>query len=74
MSKANKVLVIERVIESLGLLAIRNSLVWTVEKCGISGAQKEWINTGLEMVTKTSLLILDSSTSGLDSSNNAPCV
>lgn len=74
MSKANKVLVIERVIESLGLLAIRNSLVWTVEKHGISGAQKERINTGLEMVTKTSLLILDSSTSGLDSSNNGPCV
>ncbi|RVW27541.1 ABC transporter G family member 28 [Vitis vinifera] len=41
LPKAEKVLVIERVIESLGLQAVRDSLVGTVEKRGISGGQRK---------------------------------
>ncbi|XP_010935863.2 ABC transporter G family member 28 isoform X2 [Elaeis guineensis] len=70
MSKADKVLVVERVIESLGLQAIRDSLVGTVEKRGISGGQRKRVNVGLEMVMEPSLLILDEPTSGLDSSSS----
>uniref|UniRef100_A0A803N4U2 ABC transporter domain-containing protein n=1 Tax=Chenopodium quinoa TaxID=63459 RepID=A0A803N4U2_CHEQI len=70
LPKADKVLVVERVIEALGLQAIRDSLVGTVEKRGISGGQRKRVNVGLEMVMEPSLLILDEPTSGLDSSSS----
>ncbi|KAJ0089186.1 hypothetical protein Patl1_32135 [Pistacia atlantica] len=70
MSKPDKVLVIERVIESLGLQTVRDSLVGTVEKRGISGGQRKRVNVGIEMVIEPSLLILDEPTSGLDSSSS----
>ncbi|GKV48435.1 hypothetical protein SLEP1_g55249 [Rubroshorea leprosula] len=71
MPKADKVLVLERVIESLGLQAIRDSLVGSVEKRGISGGQRKRVNVGLEMVMEPSLLILDEPTSGLDSASSS---
>ncbi|KAM7264653.1 hypothetical protein ACFE04_002336 [Oxalis oulophora] len=70
MPKPDKVLVIERTIESLGLQLIRDSLVGTVEKRGISGGQRKRVNVGLEMVMEPSLLILDEPTTGLDSSSS----
>jgi ABC-type multidrug transport system ATPase subunit len=70
MSKADKVLVVERVIESLGLQAVRDSLVGTVEQRGISGGQRKRVNVGLEMVMEPSVLILDEPTSGLDSASS----
>ncbi|KAK3226542.1 hypothetical protein Dsin_006404 [Dipteronia sinensis] len=70
MLKADKVLVIERVIESLGLQAVRDSLVGTVEKRGISGGQRKRVNVGMEIVMEPSLLILDEPTTGLDSSSS----
>ncbi|KAK2658095.1 hypothetical protein Ddye_011147 [Dipteronia dyeriana] len=68
--KADKVLVIERVIVSLGLQAVRDSLVGTVEHRGISGGQRKRVNVGMEMVMEPSLLILDEPTTGLDSSSS----
>ncbi|ERM94849.1 ABC transporter G family member 28 isoform X1 [Amborella trichopoda] len=70
MPKADKVLVVERVVEALGLQNVRDSLVGTVEKRGISGGQRKRVNVGLEMVMEPSLLILDEPTSGLDSSSS----
>ncbi|KAL9252066.1 putative white-brown complex homolog protein 30, partial [Drosera capensis] len=70
LPRAEKVLVVERVIESLGLQSVRGSLVGTVEKRGISGGQRKRVNVGLEMVMEPSLLILDEPTSGLDSSSS----
>ncbi|XP_052309368.1 ABC transporter G family member 28 isoform X2 [Populus trichocarpa] len=70
LPKPEKVLVVERVIEALGLQAVRDSLVGTVEKRGISGGQRKRVNVGLEMVMEPSLLILDEPTSGLDSSSS----
>ncbi|KAF5941340.1 hypothetical protein HYC85_022507 [Camellia sinensis] len=70
LPKAYRVLVVERVIESLGLQHVRDSLVGTVEKRGISGGQRKRVNVGLEMVMEPSLLILDEPTSGLDSSSS----
>lgn len=57
MSQAEKVLVVERVIESLGLQPVRDSLVGTVEQRGISGGQRKRVNVGLEMVMEASVLI-----------------
>lgn len=71
MPKAEKVLVVERVIVSLGLSNVRGSIVGTVEKRGISGGQRKRVNVGLEMVMEPSLLILDEPTSGLDSSSSS---
>lgn len=68
--KADRFLVVERVIESLGLEGVRNSLVGTVEKRGISGGQRKRVNVGLEMVMEPSLLLLDEPTSGLDSASS----
>ncbi|KAM3302812.1 hypothetical protein P3S67_013842 [Capsicum chacoense] len=70
LPKPEKVLVVERVIESLGLQPVRDSLVGTVEKRGISGGQRKRVNVGLEMVMEPSLLILDEPTSGWDSSSS----
>ncbi|KAH7542667.1 hypothetical protein FEM48_Zijuj02G0098400 [Ziziphus jujuba var. spinosa] len=70
LPKPEKVLVVERVIEALGLQAVRDSLIGTVEKRGISGGQRKRVNVGLEMVMEPSLLILDEPTSGLDSSSS----
>ncbi|KAF7804438.1 putative white-brown complex-like protein 30 [Senna tora] len=71
LPKPDKVLIIERVIESLGLQAVRDSIVGTVEKRGISGGQKKRVNVGLEMVMEPSLLILDEPTTGLDSASSS---
>ncbi|KAG8091729.1 hypothetical protein GUJ93_ZPchr0012g20518 [Zizania palustris] len=70
MSKSDKIVVLERVIGSLGLQEIRNSLVGTVEKRGISGGQRKRVNVGIEMVMEPSLLILDEPTTGLDSASS----
>uniref|UniRef100_A0A0E0BB17 ABC transporter domain-containing protein n=1 Tax=Oryza glumipatula TaxID=40148 RepID=A0A0E0BB17_9ORYZ len=70
MSKSDKIIVLERVIGSLGLQEIRNSLVGTVEKRGISGGQRKRVNVGIEMVMEPSLLILDEPTTGLDSASS----
>ncbi|KAK6942790.1 ABC transporter family G domain [Dillenia turbinata] len=70
MPKPDKVLVVERVIECLGLQNVRDSLVGTVEKRGISGGQRKRVNVGLEMVMEPSLLILDEPTTGLDSASS----
>ncbi|KAL6582321.1 ABC transporter G member 28 [Orobanche minor] len=70
MPKPDKVLVVERVIESLGLQVVRDSLVGTIEKRGISGGQRKRVNVGQEMVMEPSLLILDEPTSALSSSSS----
>ncbi|KAH6838256.1 P-loop containing nucleoside triphosphate hydrolases superfamily protein [Perilla frutescens var. hirtella] len=70
LPKPDKVLIVERVIDSLGLQAIRGSLVGTVEKRGISGGQRKRVNVGIELVMEPSLLFLDEPTSGLDSSSS----
>ncbi|CAI0442697.1 unnamed protein product [Linum tenue] len=70
LPKAEKVLIVERAIESLGLQAVRSSVVGTVEKRGISGGQRKRVNVGLEMVMEPSLLLLDEPTSGLDSASS----
>ncbi|XP_074276383.1 ABC transporter G family member 24-like isoform X2 [Silene latifolia] len=70
LPRADKVLILERVIMNLGLQEVRDSLVGTVEERGISGGQRKRVNVGLEMVMEPSLLFLDEPTSGLDSSSS----
>ncbi len=70
MPMYERVLVVERIIQALGLGGIRDSRVGTVENRGISGGQRKRVNVGLELVIEPSLLILDEPTSGLDSTSS----
>ncbi|BBN06086.1 protein MpABCG24 [Marchantia polymorpha subsp. ruderalis] len=70
MPKRERVLVVERIINTLGLHSIRDSLVGTVERRGISGGQRKRVNVAMELVIEPSLLILDEPTSGLDSTSS----
>ena len=70
MPRYERVLLVERTIQALGLGSIRDSVVGTVEKRGISGGQRKRVNVGLELVIEPSLLILDEPTSGLDSTSS----
>ena len=70
MPRYERVLVVERTIQALGLGSIRDCIVGTVEKRGISGGQRKRVNVGLELVIEPSLLILDEPTSGLDSTSS----
>lgn len=58
--------VTEYVMENLGLMYVRDKIVGSVEKRGISGGQRKRCNIGMEIVTLPSLLIMDEPTSGLD--------
>lgn len=58
--------VVSFVIDKLGLTAIADKVVGSVERRGISGGQRKRVNIGMEVVTLPSLLIMDEPTSGLD--------
>jgi ABC-type multidrug transport system ATPase subunit/Ca2+-binding EF-hand superfamily protein len=62
-------LIIEDVISLLELSHIRDSVVGSVDKRGISGGQRKRVNIGLELVADPSILFLDEPTSGLDSTS-----
>jgi ABC-type multidrug transport system ATPase subunit len=59
--------IVEDVIEILDLNRIRDSIVGSPEKRGISGGQKKRVNIGMELVAYPRVLFLDEPTSGLDS-------
>jgi ABC-type multidrug transport system ATPase subunit len=59
--------IVEDVIEILDLGRIRDSIVGSPEKRGISGGQKKRVNIGMELVAYPRVLFLDEPTSGLDS-------
>lgn len=57
---------VQYVIDALGMTAVADKIVGTVERRGISGGQRKRVNIGMEVVTLPSLLIMDEPTSGLD--------
>ena len=68
-SKSKRKQIVEDVIHLLELENIRNSVVGSVEKGGISGGQRKRVNIGMELVADPSILFLDEPTSGLDSAS-----
>ena len=59
--------IVEDVVEILDLGRIRDTVVGSPEKRGISGGQKKRVNIGMELVAYPRVLFLDEPTSGLDS-------
>jgi len=61
--------VVEEVLEDLGLLHIRNSLIGNYSRRGISGGERKRVSVASELVIRPSLLFLDEPTSGLDATS-----
>jgi len=58
---------VKRVLVELGLTNVRNTLIGSALKRGVSGGQRKRASLGQEMLTKsTKILFLDEPTSGLD--------
>lgn len=68
-------MLVNQVIEELGLEDCRDSIIGDEEKRGISGGQRKRVNIGIELVSDPSVLFLDEPTSGLDASAaNEVCI
>eukprot|EP00392_Amoebophrya_sp_AT5.2_P006901 g6913.t1 len=61
-------LAVEETLRILEIAHIRDSVVGSVEKKGISGGEKKRVSMAVEMVAKPRILFLDEPTSGLDAS------
>lgn len=59
-----KVEMVERVIQTLGLEKVRDVRIGDGEKRGISGGEMRRVSIGLELVARPDVLILDEPTSG----------
>ena len=60
---------VDRAVQLLGLVEVRNQLVGNEESRGVSGGQRKRVNIGLELVADPWILFLDEPTSGLDASS-----
>eukprot|EP01012_Entosiphon_sulcatum_P003087 TRINITY_DN10857_c0_g1_i1.p1 TRINITY_DN10857_c0_g1~~TRINITY_DN10857_c0_g1_i1.p1 ORF type:complete len:635 (-),score=101.27 TRINITY_DN10857_c0_g1_i1:175-2079(-) len=59
--------IVESIIQALGLSHIRKSKVGSVVVRGVSGGERRRVSIGVELVSQKPLIFLDEPTSGLDS-------
>ncbi|KAG0604531.1 hypothetical protein M758_10G178300 [Ceratodon purpureus] len=58
---------VDEIIKQMGLDHVRNTVIGSPEKRGISGGERKRVCVGMELLTHPQLLFLDEPTSGLDS-------
>lgn len=66
-SKSERLTRIDRLLADFGLFNVRDNLIGTSMKKGVSGGQKRRVSVAAQLVTGPRLLFLDEPTSGLDS-------
>lgn len=71
MPKAKKLDRVEKVMESLDLMHIKDSIIGDELRRGISGGQRKRVNVAMELVMDPALICLDEPTSGLDSTSSS---
>ncbi|KAL5346385.1 hypothetical protein ACLOAV_008655 [Pseudogymnoascus australis] len=57
---------VDQLIEALGVVDVRDTLVGDHERRGVSGGERKRISIGIELIAAPHVLILDEPTSGLD--------
>ncbi|KAF5633056.1 ATP-binding protein cassette [Fusarium sp. NRRL 52700] len=67
LSKRERIVRINNLLESFGLVEQANTLIGTPIRKGISGGQKRRVGVASQLITSPKLLFLDEPTSGLDS-------
>ncbi|KAF5025872.1 hypothetical protein F66182_2041 [Fusarium sp. NRRL 66182] len=67
LSKQERIVRINSLVESFGLVGQANTLIGTPIRKGISGGQKRRVGVASQLITSPKLLFLDEPTSGLDS-------
>lgn len=65
---------IDRILEALGILDKKNSIIGSPERKVLSGGQRKRVNIALELISDTPVLFLDEPTSGLSSYDAAGVV
>ncbi|EKE42202.1 hypothetical protein ENUP19_0358G0018 [Entamoeba nuttalli] len=60
-------MIVKEVLEVLDLTKIKDSLIGTEKRRGISGGEKKRVSIGCELVTEPGIMFLDEPTTGLDS-------
>lgn len=74
LPKRERLLRIDSLLESFGLVGQANTLIGTPIRKGISGGQKRRVGVASQLITSPKLLFLDEPTSGLDSAASCEVV
>ncbi|KAL7190800.1 hypothetical protein ACSBR2_022976 [Camellia fascicularis] len=69
ISREEKQLRVEKLIEQLGLSSTRNTYIGDEGTRGVSGGERRRVSIGIDIIHGPSLLFLDEPTSGLDSTS-----
>ncbi|GJD12434.1 ABC transporter G family member 22 [Galdieria sulphuraria] len=60
---------VQEIIQEMGLSHVKNTMIGSETKRGVSGGERKRVSIATELVTNPSLLFLDEPTSGLDAFN-----